>query len=117
MTVNQAIERASLLYPSSVEQNDLYAWLSELEARICTEIHGTDLDAIISDKDGERVLTAPDAYAELYPLYLAMKTDLANGDVARYNNHASVFNSAYSDYANYCNRSIDRYGKTFYTLP
>lgn len=118
MTVGEAIERASLLYPASKGSNDLYGWLNELEARICTEIHGTAAGyEEITSSSGQRVLTASDAYAELYPLYLLMKTDLANSDIARFNNHSAVFNRAYSDYANYCIREGGLPDTVYYTLP
>lgn len=118
MTVEEAIERASLLYPAAKGSNDLYAWLSELEARICGELHGSDAQyEEISSSCGQRVLTVPDAYAELYPLYLIMKTDLANSDITRYNNHSAVFNRAYSDYANYCIREGGLPDTVYYTLP
>ncbi len=116
MTVEEAIDRASLLYPASKDNNDLYGWLSELEARICKEIHGTDSEKITSSS-GARTLTVPDAYAELYPLYLMMKTDLANSDIARFNNHSAVFNRAYSDYADYCTRNGELPETVYYTLP
>ncbi len=116
MTVEEAIERASLLYPSSKENNDLYGWLNELEARICGEIHGCEYEEITSSS-GARTLVVPDAYAELYPLYLMMKTDLANSDIARFNNHSAVFNRAYADYANYKIRTGEPADTIYYTLP
>ena len=33
MTVAQAINRGSLLYPADIEDGKVYAWLSELEER------------------------------------------------------------------------------------
>ena len=104
MTVSQAIERSSVLYPSDLEGDKVYSWLSELESRICAELYGTESEPITAD-DGDRVLSAPDAYAELYPLYIVMKTDLAGGDIDRYNNSALSFKNAYSAFANYYNRT------------
>ncbi len=104
MTVSQAIERCSLLYPADLEGGRVYSWLSELESRICAELYGSECQPITAE-DGERELTAPDAYAEIYPLYLIMKTDLANGDADRYNNSAASFKTAYSAFANHFNRT------------
>ena len=104
MTVAQAIERSSLLYPADMEDGRVYSWLSELESRIHTELIGSECKPVTAE-DGERVLVAPEAYAELYPLYIVMKTDLANGDAERYNNSALSFKNAYAAFANYYNRT------------
>lgn len=104
MKVSQVIDRSSLLYPSDLEGGRVYEWLSELETRLCLEIHGKSCEPITAD-DADRVLTVPDAYAELYPLYIIMKTDLANGDIERYNNSAKSFKSSYDAYACYVNRT------------
>lgn len=104
MKVAQVIERSSLLYPSDLESGRVYDWLSELEARLCLELHGKACEPITSE-DADRVLTVPDVYAELYPLYIIMKTDLANGDVDRYNNSLKSFGTAYKAYADYVNRT------------
>ena len=104
MTVAQVIERSSLLYPSDLDGERVYCWISELESRICTELLGTESEPITAE-DSERVLAVPEAYAELYPLYIVMKTDLANGDIDRYNNSALSFKNAYAAFANYYNRT------------
>jgi hypothetical protein len=67
--------------------------------------HVTGLAPLMLRLDADRVLTVPDAYAELYPLYIIMKTDLANGDIERYNNSAKSFKSSYDAYACYVNRT------------
>ncbi len=105
MTVAQVINRSSLLYPSDIEDGRVYAWLSELENRIFLELYGESDFQPITAADGERELSVRDAYAELYPLYLVMKTDMANGDMDRYVNSAAAFKAAYSAYANYVNRT------------
>ena len=104
MTVAQAIERSALLYPSDMESGRIYDWLSELESRIHIEICGDTCSPVTAD-EADRVLTVPDAYAELYPLYLIMKTDLANGDIDRYNNSVKSFKNAYNAFACYFNRT------------
>ena len=105
MTVAQVIKRSSLLYPADIEDGRVYDWLSELENRITLELYGETEFHTITAADGDRVLSVGDAYAELYPLYLVMKTDMANGDTDRYANSAAAFKAAYSAYANYVNRT------------
>ena len=104
MTVAQAIERSSLLYPADLEGGRVYSWLSELESRICQELYGSECEPITAE-DQERVLAASEAYAEIYPLYIIMKTDLVNGDTERYNNSALSFKNAYAAFANHFNRT------------
>lgn len=104
MTVAEAISRSAVIYPAEMDKDRQYGWLSELEQRIAAELYGEDCD-VITKQDGERILSVPDAYAELYPLYLIMKRELACGDTERYNNYASCFNRAYSEYANFYNRN------------
>ena len=83
MKVKEAIERSALIYPSDEDKAPLYAWLSELEARIGLELLGKELQPV-TEQDAELELTAPSAYAEIYPLYLMMKRELACGDSERY---------------------------------
>ena len=105
MTVAQAIKRSALLYPVDIEDGRVYSWLSELEGRMLLELYGKSDFTPITSEDSERELWVCDAYAELYPLYLVMKTDLANGDSERYANSVSAFKAAYSAYANFVNRT------------
>lgn len=104
MTVAQAVERSALLYPSDMERLCVYEWLSELEGRIFAELYGQNSEPFGKD-DAERELSVPDAYAELYPLYIIMKTDMANADIQRYKNSLQCFERAYAEYCNYYNRS------------
>ena len=59
----------------------------------------------ISVLDMEKTLTACGAYAQIYPLYIAARHELISGDADRYAFINSVFEMAYSDYANYVNRT------------
>ena len=112
MKVKEAIERSALIYPSDEDKAPLYAWLSELEARIGLELLGKELQPV-TEQDAELELTAPSAYAEIYPLYLMMKRELACGDSERYSFFLSVFSAAYGDYAAYVSRTSDK-GKATY---
>ena len=113
MTAAEAVKRSVALYPECDERAELTVWLSELEARICIELYGGKSVPVIKD---DTVLLAPDAYAELYPLYLVMKTDLVNADVERYNNSAVLFENAYAEFANFVTRTTDSAEITHYTF-
>lgn len=103
MTVREAIERSAVLYPADIDADKAYIFLSELESRICTELFGEN-EVSITEDDADSSLKAGGAYAQIYPLYIAARRELVCGDADRYSFLNSVFEQAYSDYANYVNR-------------
>ncbi len=112
MTVSEAIERSKALYPECEKRrNESLTWLGELEAKIYAELYGDKKCPTLSERSS---LSAPSAYAEMYPLYLVMKTDLLNADIERYNNSACIFENAYSEFANYVNRTATAADITYY---
>lgn len=111
MTVSEAIKRGGAVYPECLKGDEAVTWLSELEARIYVELYGGKRFVSLS---AGSTLSAPEPYAELYPLYLVMKTDLVNADIERYNNSAKLFYDAYSEYANYVNRISKADASTYY---
>lgn len=110
MTVAEAIDRAESLYKYNGYTASLIEWLSELEERISIELFREEKKKKLSFRSE---LTAPNAYAELYPLYLAMKASFAEGMEQKYNTYARCFERAYSEYVDYANRA-GRTGKTVY---
>ena len=104
MTVNEAITRSAISYPADADKAELCAWLNEIEGRICAELHGKE-PVTSTEESADTVLCAPDAYAELYPLYLIMKRELICGDDDRYAFFAQRFEQAYARYAKYTVRS------------
>ena len=48
---------------------------------------------------------APEEYAEIYTLYMNMKLDYMNGEIARSNNSAILFNRMYKEMHDFINRS------------
>ncbi len=103
MKVSEAIERASAIYPELASDGRVYAWLSEIEERVATELAKEEF-AKITSVSGNSVLLVPDYLSELYPLYLVTQADIANSDHSRYVCHNSAFLSAYAEAANYFNR-------------
>ena len=104
MTVNEAINRSKVLFPSDTSREKARLFLSELESRISCELLGGS-DVLIGEGDDERELSAKGAYSQIYPLYVAARHELISGDADRYAFINSVFEMAYSDYANYVNRT------------
>jgi hypothetical protein len=50
-------------------------------------------------------LIAPSPYDRLYTAYLKMKIDEENGETARYNNSATMFNSYLLEYKKHYNKT------------
>ena len=113
MTVSDAIERAEGIYKYGGGAERFSQWLSELEERISIELFHREKKAELSF---DTVLTAPDAYAELYPLYLAMKSAFAEGRAEKYNDFAVCFERAYSEYIDYVNRATPPAKATYFKI-
>ena len=111
MTVNEAISQSEVSYPTEADGMRLYAWISELEQRVC-QLYGKSFQPI-SHEDGDRVLCAPDAYAEIYPMYLIMKRELTCGDSERYAFYSERFDRAYKSCSDHASRTAPM-GKAVY---
>lgn len=103
MTVNEAIKRCSDTCLTDGRE-PLYKWLSELEERVSLELFGKASEPV-TELSGNRRLIAPDAYAEIYPLYLMMKREQACADAERYAFFQSCFIAAYDLLSAYVNRT------------
>lgn len=110
MTVADAIDRAESIYKHNGRTERLIEWLSELEERIRAELFREERSVSLTLLSE---LTAPNAYAELYPLYLVMKSAFSEGEERRYNGYAKCFSAAYSEYIDHVNRR-GYAGKTVY---
>lgn len=112
MTIKEALDSIDVLKPNTYEESEKLRWLSTLDARIHKDVVLThEHDAAESftgytaqtDKDTELLVGAP--HDELYLYYLESKIDYYNGEMGKYNNSAAMFNNAYTEYANYINRT------------
>lgn len=113
MRVSDAIDRAESIYKFGGSYNRMIEWLSELEERIAIELfHSNEKKRLTVDSE----LTAPDAYAELYPLYAAMKASFVDGRNDRYNDLAALFDRAYSEYIDHVNRASAERKTVYYKI-
>ena len=111
MTIIEAIQTIDTLKPNTYTEIDKIRWLSKLDGVIKTEIvdthEGTGADFSGYDEntplDTPLIVKAP--YEDVYISWLESRIDYANGETAKYNNSAAVFNSAYADFQNFYNRS------------
>lgn len=111
MTLSTSLARCTQALGSSADRSDIFLWLAEIEGTVIREIaethEGTDYDAspLTEDSDPDRELFVPDPFSELYVLFAVMKNDLRLRDTRRYLNSAAVFQAAYSDFADWFNRT------------
>ncbi|MBQ1409819.1 MAG: hypothetical protein IIY94_00875 [Oscillospiraceae bacterium] len=109
MTIQEAISQADQLRPNDLDATAKLRWLSAMDGQIFTELLFAHVDAPESF-DGYDAQTPQSTdllvafpYDELYPRFLAMRIDLENGELERYNNDAAVFNRLWQTMAaHYC---------------
>ena len=120
MTIIEAINRIDLLKPNNYTQADKIAWLSTLDGIIKKEIidthegaesvifNGYDVDTSL-----DTVMLVPAPYDNVYLKWLEAQIDYANADTKRYANSMIMYNTAYSAFERYYNRTNMPKGKTF----
>ena len=108
MTLEKAIEAFDAERSNGVSMAEKIRWLSQLDYKISSDITvprgDEEFKGYTVSTPLNTVLRAPDEYGEIYPLYLNMKLDYMNGELARFNNSALLFNNTYRDMSNFINR-------------
>ena len=109
MTISAAIAACDRMRPNTFACGEKEAWLRELEARIREEIVRTHegAEAFLAGRaqEGEDALLAPSPHESLYLFYLLARIDLMNGETARYNESAALFNAQYDAFSAAYNRA------------
>lgn len=109
MTLSAAIAACDRMRPNTFAYGEKEAWLRELEARIREEIVRTHegAEAFLAGRaqEGEDALLAPSPHESLYLFYLLARIDLMNGETARYNESAALFNAQYDAFSAAYNRA------------
>ena len=110
MKIIEAIQKADALKPNDYSQEDKIKWLSTLDGIIKTEIIDTHEGADKVEFNGydmsslETELIAPAPYDDIYIKWLEAQIDYNNGDIGRYSNSMTMYNSAYSAFERHYNR-------------
>ena len=112
MTLIESINKIDNLKPNSYTQVDKIKWLSILDGIIKKEIIDTHEGAenvIFNGYDVETpldaVLLVPAPYDDVYVKWLEAQIDYANGDTSKYENSMIMYNTAYSTFERYYNRT------------
>ena len=120
MTIMDALYRIDEVKPNSYSQTEKIKWLSSLDGVIKNEIidtHEGGEGVVFNGYDEntnlatELLVKAP--YDDIYIRWVEMQIDYANGEYGKYNNSMEVYNTAYTAYANYYNRTHMPKGKKF----
>lgn len=119
MTIIEAINGIDSLKPNSYPQQDKVRWLSILDGTIKTEIIDTHEGAegvIFNGYEDvnlfDTVLLVPAPYDDIYIKWLEAQIDYANGETAKYNNSMVMYNTAYTAFERYYNRTHMPKGKS-----
>ena len=120
MTIMDALYRIDELKPNSYSQPEKIKWLSSLDGVIKREIIDTHEggENVVFNGYGEEAdltteLLVPAPYDDIYLRWLESQIDYSNGEYGKYNNSISMYNTAYTAFANYYNRTHMPIGKKF----
>lgn len=112
MTIMEVLNRIDELKPNSYSTSEKIRWLSTLDGLVKTRVIDTHeggesvrFNGYTEDINLDTVLLIEDLYADVYIKWLETQIDYANGEYGKYNNTAMAFNSAFTEYTNYYNRT------------
>lgn len=113
MTIKECIDIVDNIKPNQYTIKDKVMWLSFIEQIIINEVLKThegydgryDTFTGYSEDKISVTLIVPSPYDRLYTAYLKMKIDEENGETARYNNSATMYNSYMHEYRKHYNKT------------
>ena len=112
MTIKEAIEQLDELKHNTYTDEEKIRWLSYVDSMVKTEIIDTHEGSegvtfegynALTDTSTELLVGAP--YDGVYLRYMEAMIDYHNGEYTKYNNSMLMYNSAYTDYLNWYNRT------------
>lgn len=118
MTIIEAITNIDALKTNTYTQNDKVKWLSRLDWMVKKEIIDThevevpvEFTGYDETTDLNTELLVPAPYDEVYLRWLEAQIDYANAEYGKYNNSITMYNTSFTAYANYYNRTHMPLGK------
>lgn len=109
MTLMQAVESFDSERANSVSIERKITWVSQLDYKISNELlvprGARHFTGYTENTPLTTELKAPEEYKEIYPLYMNMKLDYMNGEIARFNNSTLLFNRMYKEMSDFINRN------------
>ena len=120
MTLLEAINRIDVLKPNGYSQAEKIQWLSTLDGIVKREIidtheggEGIVFNGYTEETSLTTELLVPAPYDDVYLRYLETQIDYANGEYGKYNNSMEAYNTAYSAFQRYYNRTHMPIGKKY----
>lgn len=112
MTINDAINSVNRIrIGNACSEKEKIKWLSTLDGIIKKEIIDTHEDGnnIVFDGydenvDTDTVLIVPEPYSDVYISYMLAQIDMHSGELSKYNNDMTMFESQYQSFAAFWNR-------------
>ncbi len=118
MTIIEAINQIDSLKPNTYTPSDKMRWLSRLDGKVKEEIidlhedaEDTTFNGYDDDTSLDTELLIPRPYDDAYIQWLEAQIDYANNEYGRYNNSITMFNTTYSAFERYYNRTHMPLGK------
>lgn len=111
MKLAEAIAIIDTLKANPYDRSEKRMWLSTLDGMVKTRILDTHCGRqetclpYTEDTPEDTQLLVPAPFDRIYLWYLSAQMDYYNGEITRYNNAISLFESAFEDYANYYHRT------------
>lgn len=112
MKIHEAVEMVDRLKPNQYEEEQKVKWLSKLDGMIFREVISTHADSTVEEftgydeADPDTEMLVPYPYDEdVYNYFLQMQIDKENGEMAKYNQSATMYNNAYKIFCDWYNRT------------
>lgn len=117
MTIMEAINTIDNLKHNTYNHNDKVQWLSRLDSMVKRLVIDTHESGKVffygygedTDPGTELLVDAP--FDEMYLRWLEAQIDYTNGEYSKYNNSIEMFNTIWTEYQNYYNRTHMPKGK------
>ena len=103
MTINQAIAAADAMRPNAYSAEDKRVWVNQVERQL-QEFAGADY-TFYTATDMDKDLLLPEAWSDIYVLYICSLCDYWEQDVAKYNSSAALYNGRLTEYKQEYRRS------------
>lgn len=120
MKICEAIAKIDTLKPNDFGPEEKISWLSKLDATVKKEIIDTHEGAGSIEFNGynentslDTQLLVPAPHDAMYIRWLEAQIDYHLGEITRYSNSMTMFNSEYSAYSREYNRTHMPLGKSF----
>jgi hypothetical protein len=113
MTIKECIDIVDNAKPNQYGIKEKVMWLSFVDETIINDVLKThegydgrydDFKGYTEDKLSVPLIV-PSPYDRLYPQYIKMMIDSENGETARYNNSAALYNTYLNEYKKYYNKT------------